>query len=500
MKILSIRLLNLNSLRGEHRVDLSKEPLASAGLFAITGPTGAGKSTLLDAVTLALYGKAARYGNETNPEHVMSRHTGECRAEVEFEVPSGIYRAVWERHRSRKKADGALQAPKRYIYNQAGKPLAQQIREAELKIEELLGLNYERFLRSALLAQGEFARFLKADANERAGLLESLTGTNIYSRLGVLAFEEANRRENEVVQKEAGLGHIPVLEAAARQALEAELNEGERNRAELAQKMTSGGEMLAKIAGLEDARKRERAAEGEQVKIATEQKQSALDLEALRTHRLTVPYAGDLARLDAAEKAVNTTKALETKAAAAHARAKTDLHQANHIYRLVIATSLEALEAKSAKARETEQTETQAAVAAREWLEAHKPDAGLAEQMVDVATAIGELKSARSTIAGEWKHWKTTATQILPDEAKALPATLDGLAEAELEAQLETFLTAATEKQKALEAEEKEAKNQLELRKHLLDMSKLVAKLEDHRHVLKSGEPCPKYANRWRKR
>src|SRR5687768_3480923 len=101
MKILRIRLKNLNSLKGEHSVDLTAEPLASAGLFAITGATGAGKSTVLDAVTLALYGKAARYGNESNPEHMMSRHTGECLAEVEFEVPTGVYRAVWERHRSR---------------------------------------------------------------------------------------------------------------------------------------------------------------------------------------------------------------------------------------------------------------------------------------------------------------------------------------------------------------------------------------------------------------
>jgi exonuclease SbcC len=86
MKILRIRLNNLNSLKGEHLLDLTAEPLGSAGLFAITGPTGAGKTTILDAVTLALYGKAARYGNETNPEHMMSRHSGECSAEVEFEV------------------------------------------------------------------------------------------------------------------------------------------------------------------------------------------------------------------------------------------------------------------------------------------------------------------------------------------------------------------------------------------------------------------------------
>ena len=86
MKILSIKLKNLNSLKGEHVLDFQKDPLAGAGLFCITGPTGAGKSTLLDALTLALYGKAARYDKLSNPEDMMSRHCGECRAEVEFEV------------------------------------------------------------------------------------------------------------------------------------------------------------------------------------------------------------------------------------------------------------------------------------------------------------------------------------------------------------------------------------------------------------------------------
>ena len=156
MKIHSISLKNLNSLKGEHRVAFNTEPLAGAGLFAITGPTGAGKSTLLDAMTLALFGRAARYGNESNPEDVMSRHCGECYAEVVFEVPAGVYRATWERHRARNKPEGALQAPKRYIYDGTGKVLAEKIGDAEKKIENLLGLNYDRFLRSALLAQGEF--------------------------------------------------------------------------------------------------------------------------------------------------------------------------------------------------------------------------------------------------------------------------------------------------------------------------------------------------------
>ena len=181
MRILRIRLQNLNSLRGEHEVNFQKEPLLGAGLFAITGQTGAGKSTLLDAITLALYGRAARYGNVSNPEDMMSRHTGECRAEVEFEVARGRFRAVWHLRRGRGKADGNIQPPKRYIYDASGQEQAQSIRESEELIEKLIGLDYQRFMRSVLLAQGEFARFLKASADERAQLLESLTGTEIYS-------------------------------------------------------------------------------------------------------------------------------------------------------------------------------------------------------------------------------------------------------------------------------------------------------------------------------
>ena len=140
MKILRIALKNLNSLCGEHVVDLEEEPLASAGLFAITGATGAGKSTLLDAITLALYGRAARYGKEPNPGSMMSRHCGECSAEVTFSVLAGRYRAEWKLRRAGGKADGKLQPPQRYIYDSGEhdeQVLAQKIREADEMIEAL---------------------------------------------------------------------------------------------------------------------------------------------------------------------------------------------------------------------------------------------------------------------------------------------------------------------------------------------------------------------------
>lgn len=491
MKILSIRLKNLNSLKGDHFVDLAAEPLASAGLFAITGPTGAGKSTLLDAVTLALYGKAARYGSESNPEHVMSRHCGECSAEVVFEVPSGVFRAVWERHRARKKADGQLQQPKRYIYDAAGQPLTQQIREAEQKIEELIGLDYERFLRSALLAQGEFSKFLKADDNERAELLESLTGTEIYSRLGAQAHAEATRRENELLLKEAGLNQITVLADDVRAEVESAIQEGEQKRTEIVREIESGSEALGRIARLEEARSKERAALAAQGQAEKDVVESAANLEKLRRHRLTLPFGEKLARLDAAEKASVDAAAARKMAETKHATAKAALHRANHLLRTSIGSSLTDQRKNAKDAEAAIQTEAIAAEAARGWLDANKQDAVLGDILGDVIAAIGDVKSKRGSLANNWESWRDRASQILPEAAKELPDDLASTKAEDLTGLLESYLGKAKKHGKALQADVAKAKKQLDLRQDHLDKAKLIAKLEDQRHTLKAGEPCP---------
>lgn len=215
MKITRIYIKNLNSLRGEFTIDLEQQPFADAGIFAITGPTGAGKSTILDAITLALYGRAARYDNKPNPESMMSRGTGECQAEVEFEVSKGRYRASWQMKRARGKADGKLQPVSRFVYKIGHDfeevPIAQNVTEANSAVAELTGLDVDRFFRSVLLAQGDFVKFLKATADERASLLESLTGTSIYSEISKRAHEETSKRGHALKLREKDLEAIALL-------------------------------------------------------------------------------------------------------------------------------------------------------------------------------------------------------------------------------------------------------------------------------------------------
>jgi DNA repair protein SbcC/Rad50 len=206
MRILRIEFQNLNSLRGQHVIDLAEGALAEAGLFVITGPTGAGKSTLLDAMTLALYGKAARYNNN-KPTDMMSRGTRDAWALVTFETATGTYRARWS---LRTKRTGTLDDPKREL-SCDGKILAEKVREVEAMVETLTGLDYERFLRSVLLAQGEFSAFLKCKASERGELLQKITGTEVFAALGRAAHEVDKARQKEVALAAAKLGAVPTL-------------------------------------------------------------------------------------------------------------------------------------------------------------------------------------------------------------------------------------------------------------------------------------------------
>lgn len=215
------------SIEGEFEIDFTAEPLRSAGLFAITGHTGSGKSTILDALCLALYDKTPRSEQKTesvvieeknkvfqdDSRLILRKGTGQGWAEVDFLATNGdTYRSRWSVARAYNKPNGTLQACNFRVKNLSNQTELQGTKKELLdQLEGLIGLTYDQFTRSVLLAQNEFATFLKAKDNEKAAILEKLTGLDIYSTISIRIFKKYTEAKNELNLIESQLQGIQLL-------------------------------------------------------------------------------------------------------------------------------------------------------------------------------------------------------------------------------------------------------------------------------------------------
>ncbi len=253
MRILAIRGKNLASLAEPFEILLNDGPLASAGLFAITGHTGAGKSTILDALCLALYdeiprlpsGQGFAVGHKDEDENlrvtsndvrsVLRRGTANGYAEVDFiGKDKQHYRARWEVSKARGKADGRLQKQEVTLLKiDDGQRIGQGKKDTLELICDLIDLNFDQFRRSVLLAQGDFAAFLKAKKDERSSLLERITGTELYSELSIAAFERTRLEKDALSLIADKMQHQIPLDAEARLLLEQQRDQLTRQLAEL---------------------------------------------------------------------------------------------------------------------------------------------------------------------------------------------------------------------------------------------------------------------------
>ncbi|WP_028374693.1 AAA family ATPase [Leeuwenhoekiella sp. MAR_2009_132] len=206
MKILKIDFQNINSLRGEHHIDFTKEPFLQNSLFAITGPTGSGKTTILDVISLALFNHVPRLGKMSTGEilkkgAILTRNQTEAYAQITYRCKEGVFASTWSISTNR---NGNLRDYHMEISNVETEAIL-DLKKSDVpaKNEELIGLNYDQFIKSVVLAQGEFAKFLQVPKKERGALLEKITGTEIYRRIGMEVYLKHKERAKELDLKRA---------------------------------------------------------------------------------------------------------------------------------------------------------------------------------------------------------------------------------------------------------------------------------------------------------
>lgn len=267
MKILRISLLNIASLGGEHTIDFTRAPLANTGLFSISGPTGSGKSTLLDALCLALFAETPRMDvakgtravedaglevQQNDVRNLLRRGCGTGFAETAFVGVDGeTYTARWTVRRARESASGRLQATEHILLKGNVPPGSQGVAAAggtatavKKEIVTRLGLSFDQFRRAVLLAQGDFATFLKAPDQERAEILQALTGTGRFENISKAVFQR-NKREQELVRElTTKIGAAPPLSPEARAAAEEELGKAQGLQQQIERKLADRQKQL----------------------------------------------------------------------------------------------------------------------------------------------------------------------------------------------------------------------------------------------------------------
>lgn len=539
MKILKLRFKNLNSLYGEWVIDFTDPEYVSNGIFALTGPTGAGKSTILDAICLALYGATPRLGKITKSgNEIMSRQTGECYAEVLFESQAGRFRCHWEQRRARKKAEGNLQDQEHQIADDAtGKPIETKKSLVGGVIEEKTGMDFDRFTRSILLAQGGFDTFLKADVEQKSKILEQITGTEIYSEISRRIHERQRDEREKLNILNAETSGIVILEPEQEKEIQDDLTARQKQETELAGKSTETGKAihwLTTIDGLQkeiltltdeaaklktdtEAFKPERtkleqaikaaSLDGTYVSVTSLRKQQADDQTSLKTDEAALPELESSANtqaeaLKAAEQLTLKSKE-ELKTAAPLIQKIRSLDQKITEQTKAVSEGADACTKESGKieidkqARVKEQEKRTAAEktleAAELYLKENARDEWLISGLAGVEEQFGSLLAKQQEITQKETDLKKADTAVA-DAAKKLAAATKqcGLKKQELE-------TAAKNLQQGKDALSEILGDKL-LREYRTEKETLlremafirkIEELEDHRTKLEDGKPCP---------
>ncbi len=465
MRILAVRGANLASLAGPFELDLKQAPLGDAHLFVITGPVGSGKSTLLDALSVALFHQAPRLAEAGkaklddvpayDPRNLLRRGAKECFAEVDFQADDGrSYRARWEVRRARRHAKGVIQKPSCTLEClETGESLGGGVTETKAEICRVLGLDFNQFQRAVLLAQGEFASFLKANSNERSALLERMTGTELYGRVSKAAFDRAKLESERAASVQRDIDGLEPVAWEEVVELQGKVKETEKQANELEgfiRVLQREKDWFIRESDLLVALDRARTEQAEilaQESIWTERKQellrteSALSLSAwfsavdeltgqaealsagLETHRGEASQARE--RRDGAEGAVEVARSTVQAAETLRQEQEPLLEEA-----VKLDEQLRLAEQALAEAENRQREATKRRTGAEENLGSSRK---LLAELRDTARELEEFKeanAARAPLFSEQKHWLEQILQYekLKEEELKSGNTLSSLA------------------------------------------------------------------------
>ncbi len=539
MRILQVRFKNLNSLVGEWEIDLTHPSFASDGIFTIAGPTGSGKTTILDAICLALYGRTPRLNKVTKSENeIMSRRTGECFSEVTFETRMGRYRCHWSQHRARKKPDGDLQVPRHEISNaDSGEILESAIRGVAGRIETATGMDFDRFTRSMLLAQGGFAAFLQAEPDDRAPILEQITGTEIYSRISIRIHERRREELEKLDLLQAETAGIVILEPEREIEIGLALEAKQKEEADLASRSVDTGKAIAWLIAIDglkkeiidltdeagrlqkdidgfkpDREKLDRALsaavlDGAYATLIAVRKQQDDDKEALKTGMVALPGLESSAREQAealkfAELKANRVKE-ELKAAAPLLQKVRFLDQKLADRKKAIAEGEEGCRRDEAKI----DADRRAGLEQREkwsgarkhleltdgYLKEHAQDEWLISSLAGIEEQLNGLLSRQNEIL-QTEADKKKAANLLKQTSKSLDDCQKrcGIRKRELDNYLQQLQQSKDALSRLLGGRSlREYRIGKETLLREMAFMKRIAELEEHRAKLEDGKPCP---------
>jgi len=464
MKLCKISFENINSLAGKWAIDF-ESPAFEDGLFLITGDTGSGKTTILDAISLALYGRTVREKVTNAQNEVMTRGRGTAFAEAEFVCEQGRFRARWEQARARGRAQGNLQGVRVSLVDCATENDISDHRTSETAkmIESRIGLSFEQFQRTMMLAQGKFDQFLSAKESDRSEILQQATGTEIYAKVGEMIFQKKREADANVAELDTKLGEAQTMEEPVRAELESGFLQKQDEQKALQEKVDEAEKKLMAYNQCQKA--------VADAKVATVTRASAVE----SAEEANVKAAAVLAERLEAEKVAESEKVrLEPIIIQALSlKQQLGLEKQAHVAKGEILATIRKRLTALVDEEKAQGGKLKRAKLLSEML-AHVLDDNAFEELKDVDVQGDELVEKAQKYLSEGEAFSKRTAEIATLKSAADSARQGSVTAEARYAEMRPVCKAA-----------------LDNAQTALDLAKVVDSLEKHRKHLEDGKPCP---------